>query len=423
MPSRAVHRRTVLRAAALGPAFGLAGGCAGLGRATGLGESVRIAVSWSSTELAAFQRVLGRYVDDCALVPLGDDIDAALGANPTGRPDIVALPQPKLVRANRDRLAPLPDEVWHHDFDALWSPQLPAYGGRHHAVPFKLAHSSVVWYRRRLFVEHGLDTPRSWTDWLDLNERIVERTGVAPLALGGADGWLLARFFENVLLRHFDDTYDALVAGERGGWAGRDVRDAFGMVAEMWGASGALAGGPERALVAQYPEAVLEVFRHHTAAMVAAPAFAESVTRSFGVPDDEIGTFTFPSAAGLDGRLVVTGDLLVLTAPASPAARRVLRHLCTPDAPVPWIRDTGGFIAADPETDTREYSQNLLELALELARPSNDLQFGLSDTVALGALLQEVLQNLLRALAAGTEPGEAAREAATAMADAGRAAR
>jgi alpha-glucoside transport system substrate-binding protein len=423
MSSRAVHRRTVLRAAALAPALGVAAGCAGLGRATGLGDPVRIAVSWSGTELAAFQRVLGPHLDECELGPLGDDIDAALGANPTGRPDIVALPQPNLVGQNLTRLAPLPDEVWHPEFDELWSPQLPATGGRHHAVPFKLAHSSVVWYRKQLFVEHGLELPRTWEQWLELNERIAELTDAAPLALGGADGWLLARFFENVLLRQFDGTYDALVRGERGTWAGADVRAALGMVAEMWGAPGALAGGAERALVTQYPEAVLEVFHYRHAAMAPAPAFAESVIRSFGVPDEDVGTFSFPADPGLAGRLVVSGDLLVLTAPASPAARRVLRHLCSPDAPVPWIRDTGGFIAANPETDAGEYTQNLRELAQELKRSSFELQFGLSDIVALGDVLEEVLQNLLRALAAGVDPGTAAATAADSMADAERAVR
>jgi alpha-glucoside transport system substrate-binding protein len=420
MPSRAVRRRTVLRAAALGPVTGLAAGCAGFTRATGLGNFVRVAVSWSATELAAFQRVLGARVDDCELVPLGDDIDAALSANPTGRPDLVALPQPKLVRGNLHRLAPLPAGVWHPEYDEFWGPRLPSEDGRRYAVPFKLAHSSVVWYRKRLFAEHGLEPPRTWPDWLALNERIAERTGLAPLALGGADGWLLSRFFENVLLRHFDGTYAALAAGARGAWGGADVREAFGMVARMWGGPGGLAGGADRALVAQFPEAVLEVFRYHRAAMVPAPDFAESVIRAFDVLDDDVGTFTFPAAAGFGQRLVVTGDLLVLTAPADAAAETVLRHLATAAAPVAWIRDTGGFIAANPDVDVDHYSPILRRLALELR--SHELQFGLSDTVALGGMLHEVLQDLLRALGAGTDPKDAADTAATTMAELERAA-
>jgi alpha-glucoside transport system substrate-binding protein len=418
MSSRTVRRRTVLRAALLGPVAGFGAGCAGLARSAGLGDVVRIAVSWSATELTAFQRVLGPRAEECELVPLGDDIDAALGANLTGRPDLVALPQPKLVRGNLDRLAPLPRDAWNQGYDQFWSRQLRSEDDQHYAVPFKVGHASVVWYRRRLFAEHGLEPPRTWTDWLDLNEQIAERAGVAPLALGGADGWLLARFFENVLLRHFDRAYTAIVAGERGVWGGEDVRAAFGMVARMWAAPGAVAGGAERAMVAQFPEAVLEVFRYHRAAMVPAPDFAESVIRAFGVLDDDVGTFTFPAAAGLDRRLVVSGDLLVLTEPASAAARSMIGHLSTPDAPVPWIRETGGFITANPKTDLSNYSPILRDLALELR--TRELHFGLSDSVPLGNALHWVLQGLLRALAAGVDPAAAAATAAAAMADAER---
>jgi len=416
MRTREVRRRTVLRAAVLGPVAGLAAGCGAMKQAAGLGDYVRVAVSWSATELAAFQRVLGSRKDDCKLIPLGDDIDAALGANLTGRPNVVALPQPKLVTGNLDRLSPLPDDVWNSDYDEFWGRQLPSEGGRHYAVPFKLAHSSMVWYRKRLFREHGLEPPETWDEWLELNDQITERAGVAPLALGGADGWLLARFFENVLLRHFDGTYAAIIAGERGAWGGADVRAAFGMVAQMWGAPGALAGGADRALVAQYPEAVLEVFRYHRAAMVAAPDFAESVIRSFDVLDGDVGTFTFPAATGFDRRLVVTGDLLVLTAPPDPAARELIRYLSTAEAPVPWIRDTGGFIAANPDTALGHYSPLIRDRVRELR--SHELQFGLSDKVALGGVLEESLQGLLRALAAGTRPATAAGAAAAAMSDA-----
>ncbi|MBB4910093.1 ABC transporter substrate-binding protein [Actinophytocola algeriensis] len=416
MPSRGFRRRALLRAAVVGPLAAAATGCADLNRPLGLGGFVRVAVSWSATELAAFQRVLGPRLDDCQLVPLGDDIDAAFGANVAGRPDIVALPQPKLVSGKLTSLAPLPPEVWDRGYDGFWSGQLPSRDGRHYALPFKVAHSSVVWYRKRFFAEHGLTPPTTWVEWLELNERIVERTGTAALALGGADGWFLARFFENVLLRQFDGVYAALVAGERGAWGSADVRTAFAQVARMWGGREVLAGGAERALVAQYPEAVLEVFRYHRAAMVPAPDFAESVIRAFDVLDDDVGTFTFPAAPGLGRRLVVSGDLLVLTAPASEEAENVLRHLADPAAPVPWIRDTGGFIAANPGTDLGNYSPTLRVLARQLT--THDLHFGLTDKVPLGGVLQTVLQDLLRALAAGTEPAAAASAASSAMAGA-----
>jgi alpha-glucoside transport system substrate-binding protein len=416
--ARDVGRRTLLRGAALAPLAGLTGltaGCGDLGRMTGLGEFVRVAVSWSANELAAFQRVLDRRgTRDTALIPLGDDIGSSLGASTTGRPDVVALPQPGLVTGNVDQLAPLPDEVWHDEYDRVWRPELPT--GRHYALPFKIAHASVVWYRKSVFAAHGLTPPRTWPDWLELNESIIDRTGVAPLALGGADGWVLAGFFENLLLRHFAGAYEALLRPHDAGlWASADVRAAFRMAAEMWGRAGALSGGAARSLVLQYPDAVLEVFRFHRAAMVPVPAFAEAVIRQFAVPPDDVGVFTFPAGTP-DAPLVMSGDLLVLTAPASAAATALLRDLSTPDAPVPWIRDTGGFIAANPDTDPRYYSPTMRMLADDLR--DNDVRFGLSDQLGrLGGRegLQRVLQEMLRALADGTPAAEVAATAATAM--------
>jgi alpha-glucoside transport system substrate-binding protein len=413
---RAVHRRTLLRAAALAPLAGLAAGCGELGQAVGLGDFVRVAVTWSAAELAAFARVLDRRGPaDYELIPLGDDISAALGARTSGRPDIVAVPQVGYVTANLDHLAPLPDGVWNAKYERI----VPDTRVQPYTLPFKLANVSVVWYRRDLFDRHGITPPTTWNDWLDLNERIID-DGMAPLALGGADGWMLAQFFANVLLRTYPETYDALLDEHAPKlWDSRQVREAFEMVATMWGRAGALAGGAGKALVQQFPDAVLEMCRYGRAAMVPAPDFAESVIRRFAPDPSEFDTFTFPAGTRGEQPLVVSSDLLVLTRPASGPAQDLIRYLATRAAPVPWIRDTGGFIAANPDTDPANYSPTLRKLAQALR--TNEIRFGLADQLGRsGGIegLQRVLQNLLRGVAEGTAPADAARTACLAMIDA-----
>jgi alpha-glucoside transport system substrate-binding protein len=383
-----------------------------------LGDFVRIAVSWSATELAAFRSVLaGRREDDVDLIPFGDDIDAALGARTTGRPNIVALPRPGLVTSNVANLEPLPDDLWHGEYDWIWRANLPA--GGHYALPFKLAHKSVVWYRKKIFAEHGLKPPSTWQDWLDLNDRIIAEPSLgAPLALGGADGWMLAGVLENILLRNFAPTYDALATPghDRRLWESGDLRDAFGMLADLWGRPGVFAGGAKRALVQQFPDAVLEVFKYHTATMVVAPDFAESVIRLFGVPTDEVDTFTFPPGTLPGGPLVAAGDLFVLTRPARQRAEDVLRYLGEPRAAVPWIRDTGGFIAANPLTDRSHYSPILARLSDELR--SQPIRFDLADQLGPAGGregLQLVLQNFLQSIGDGVARADAVRTALAAM--------
>jgi alpha-glucoside transport system substrate-binding protein len=234
---------------------------------------------------------------------------------------------------------------------------------------------------------------------------------LAPLALGGADGWMLDGFFENVLLRNFSSTYETLTRDhDRQVWAGDDIRTTFEMLAEMWGRPGALAGGSGRALVQQFPDAVLEVFSYGKAAMVVAPDFAESVIRQFGVPDNEVGTFTFPPVTPPGGPLVIAGDLLVATKPRTDAALDLISYLGTAAAPIPWIRDTGGFIAANPDTDRSFYSPTLARLSDELR--THDVSFDLSDQLGpVGSRegLQLVLQNFVERLGSGTSHAESVR--------------
>jgi alpha-glucoside transport system substrate-binding protein len=433
LPGARVSRRVLLRAGGLAAATGTLGltGCSVLSRAAGVGDDVRVGVAWSAGELKAFRAVLAGCGTGYELVPLGDDIESALGARTAGRPDLVAMPQPGTVMANLSNLVAVPDDLWRSDYDRLWLQDLRPPSGRHYALPFKLGHASVVWYRKRLFAEHGLRAPRTWAEWMALNQRIIDDpdlggAGVAPLALGGADGWLLAVFFENLLLRHFTDTYEALSHQSHNPrlWAGDEVEEALRMLAGMWSVPGAVAGELDRALVQQFPDAVLEVFLYRRAAMVVAPDYAESVIREFGVPDDDVDTFTFPARDGDTAPLAVAGDFLVLAKPARPAAFALLDYLAGPDAPVPWIRDTGGFIAANPDTDHRYYSPILSRLATELTDEA--VQFRLSDQLGpVGGKdgLQLVLQRLMRSLAAGTPPATAARAATREMVDADEASR
>jgi alpha-glucoside transport system substrate-binding protein len=405
----------VLRAGALA-ALGGAAGCSSLARTAGFGDFVRIAVSWSATELAAFRSVLaGSGADDVDVIPFGDDIDAALGVRTSGRPNVVALPRPGLVAGNVANLEPLPADLWREDY-RQWSPRLPS--GEFYALPFKLAHKSVVWYRRKIFDEHGLPKPGTWQDWLALNDRIIADGKLgAPLALGGADGWMLTGFFENILLRNFPDSYKALAKPNHDPrlWQSSDLRTTFGMLADMWGRPGLFAGGPKRALVQQFPDAVLEVFKYRTALMVVAPDFAESVIRRFGVPPDEVDTFTFPSTVSYQTPLVAAGDLFVLTRPARQQALDLIRFLHDPGAPVPWIRDTGGFIAANSDTDRRFYSPTLARLSDELR--NQPTQFDLADQLGRAGGregLQHVLEEFLREVTGGSR-GSAIDRALAAM--------
>lgn len=369
--------------------------------ATGCGPRpvVRVVVSWSDSELAAFRAVLAGLRSpeyNVEVVSLGDDIATALG--PAGsrygrRPDLVMLPRPGLVAANLDSLEPLPAEVtapWL--YPPIWTSLLqPLSGGAYFGLPFKLANKSAVWYRKDV-----VDAPpQTWNDWLELNQRLVG-AGVTPLALGAGDGWALTDFFENVLLGSAPTVYRGLAAGTAS-WGGPEVVKAFRQLGRMWAAPDTLAGGAYRAQGQQFSGAVMEVFGHRRAAMVVTADFAEPVVRQFAAEPDKVGVFPFPGFGG-ERPLVAGGDVAVLPKPAGPHARDLLRRLADTSAPLPWIERYGGFLAANPVTDPDSYSDELKNLATQFTEPGQTVEFDLSDQIgALGGPdgLWRVLQDLL----------------------------
>jgi alpha-glucoside transport system substrate-binding protein len=188
---------------------------------------------------------------------------------------------------------------------------------------------------------------------------------------------VLTDFFENVLLGIAPTVYAALAtSGSPRPSREPQVAAALRLLGTMWSAPGALAGGVDRSLVQQFPDAVIEVFGHRRAAMVLASDFAEPVVRSFAADPDDVGIFTFPPLApGAAAPVVVGGDVMVLQKPTSDNALDLVRRLAAPATVDPWITK-GGFLVDGRESG---YSPELTRLAEQLSGRGGLLQFDLSD--------------------------------------------
>jgi alpha-glucoside transport system substrate-binding protein len=386
-----IRRRVVLAGAAAAALSGCSPDVLGLSR------SVRVAVSWSGPELRAFHRVLdglGKLDYPVEVIPLGDDISTAFGARSARRPDLVMLPQPGLVPQHRGDLEAMPSDLADRGRARLWD-ELLTHDGTTYGLPFKTAHKSAVWYRPSVFREAKVEPPTQWDEWLELN-KALSTGGIRPLALAAGDGWVLTDFLENVLLGTAPSAYRALaVADDPRPSRLPEFAAALEQLATMWAAPGALAGGVERSLTQQFPDAVVEVFGHRRASMVAASDFAEPVIRSFAADPSDVGLFTFPAfGAGTAAPVVVGGDVMVVPRPATDDAWDLVHRLATPAAPAPWI-SSGGFLV---DGRTTGYSPELTRLADQLVAPGTSLQFDLSDRLGeLGGIdgLWRVLTDLL----------------------------
>ncbi|APU13704.1 MULTISPECIES: ABC transporter substrate-binding protein [Actinoalloteichus] len=396
-----VSRRAVLGALALplGAVVGM-GPIAGCSAVTG---SLRVAVTWSGRELASFRRVLdvfsAQHGVGTEIVPMGDDIAAALGDRPVGSPDVIMLPRPGLLRSGVASGGLVPLELDDDAAPAGWR-SVMSVDGRRYGLPFKIVHKSCVWYRPQALADLGEDVPTTWEEWTSLNARLAA-AGRTPLALGAADGWVLTDFFENVLLSIDPGAYRTLA--ETGiGWRGDGVQEALRRVGGMWGAPYALAGGAVSALATQLDEAVLDVFARDRAVMTTGSDFVYSVIAEHS-PADQDGRwqwdlFRFPRAEdGGVAPLVIGGDVAVVTAQAPSTATDLVEWLAGADAATIWAGE-GGFLSLRADLlDNRYRHARLARLAKEVRDPPGGLSFDLSDQLgARGGRLWAELQRFLR---------------------------
>ncbi|MFF0490504.1 ABC transporter substrate-binding protein [Nocardia sp. NPDC004068] len=380
-------RRAVLRAGVLLP---VTAACAT--GTVGRGDPLRVAVSWSGSELAAFRAVLAGvrapgagvpgYADPVEVVPLGDDIDIALNARGRNAPDIVMLPDAGRVQELAGtKLRAVGDSLWEWQgrprYPGPWWDLLRhgAFGAvSQYGVPFKSANKSLVWYDRTAFLDArtdlgrtdpATDPPRSWTldEWpTRMREFATDERRL--LALGAADGWVLADMFANVLRSVTPGDYEELArppgndsaAGVlRRDWHRDGVRDALTVLGELWGEPTAFPGGVAATLRSQLADSVREVFQHRRAMLVVAPDFAEPIVRrclrATGRSDVTVGVMPFPAVdRGYRAPNIGGGDVMVITAAASERAERLVAALAEPTAPLPWTTRYGGFVAPSDQT-------------------------------------------------------------------------
>ena len=264
----------------------------------GLRRSVRVAVSWSGQELRAFHEVLdglGELDYPVEVVPLGDDISTAFGAalHPSaGHRDAAAArtgPPRTSATSSPSRT------TWLIVAEPICGPSSWYTTERRTGCRSRRRTSLRSGTGPRCSGEVGVQPPQLWSDWLTLN-RSLSLAGIRPLSLAAGDGWVLTDFFENVLLGIAPAVYSALATADSPHPSRQpQFAAALRLLGTMWSAPGALAGGVERSLVQQFPDAIVEVFGHRRAAMVLASDFAEPVVRSFAADPDDVGHLHLPA--------------------------------------------------------------------------------------------------------------------------------
>lgn len=354
------------------------------------GQKIEVAAVWTGPEQENFTKVLEEFEKrtgaTVTFVPAQDPIVNFLGTKIAGGspPDIAMLPQVGAIQqaAAQKWLKPVGPETEAQlakNYSQGWR-DLGAVDGKQYGVYFKAANKSLIWYNNAAFENAGATEPKTWKEFLATAETI-SASGVTPVSVGGADGWTLTDWFENIYLSQAGpEKYDQL-AKHQIPWTDASVKQALTTLAELFGKPELIAGGADGALQTEFPVSVTQTFTggdQPKGAMVFEGDFsAINIAQTSAKIGTDAKVFPFP-AVGAASPVVTAGDAAVALKDTK-GAQALLTFLASPDAAAIWA-GAGGFLSPNKNLDLAAYPNDVQrEIAKALLESGDDFRFDMSD--------------------------------------------
>ncbi|KAF3465722.1 ABC transporter substrate-binding protein [Streptomyces sp. Tu 3180] len=354
------------------------------------GESLQVAAVWTGAEQANFKKVLAEFEKrtgaKVTFVPAQDPIINFLGSKIAGGapPDVALLPQPGAIKQAVDKkwAKPLGAEAraeLAENYSRGWQ-DIGKVDGEQYGVYYKAANKSLIWYNTQVFENAGASEPKTWDELLTTAQTVYD-SGVTPFSVGGADGWTLTDWFENVYLSQAGpEKYDRLARHEIK-WTDPSVEEALTTLAEIWGRKDYVAGGARGALQTAFPESVTQTFTGGDQPKAAMVYEGDFVQVNIGETEAEVGTdakvFPFP-AVGDTAPVVSGGDAAVILKD-SKAAQALVTFLASPDAAGVQAK-LGGYLSPNRNVPNSAYPNEVQrKMAKALVDAGDDFRFDMSD--------------------------------------------
>lgn len=354
------------------------------------GEKISVAAVWTGPEQANFVKVLKEFEKrtgaTVTFVPAQDPIVNFLGTKIAGGqpPDVAMIPQVGAIQQAVEKkwAKPVGAEAKAQlakNYSQVWQ-DLGAVDGAQYGVYFKAANKSLIWYNAKAFENAGASEPKTWKDFLATAET-VSASGVTPVSVGGADGWTLTDWFENVYLSQAGpEKYDQL-AQHKIKWTDPSVKDALTTLGQLFGKPSLIAGGADGALQTEFPASVTQTFTGGDQPKGAMVFEGDFVGINIAQTKAKIGTdakvFPFP-AVGAESPVVTGGDAAVALKDGK-GAQALLTWLASTDAAKIWA-EQGGFISPNKALDAAAYPNEVQRtMAKALIAAGDAVRFDMSD--------------------------------------------
>ncbi|MGW0335717.1 ABC transporter substrate-binding protein [Streptomyces sp. NPDC003011] len=354
------------------------------------GKSLEVAAVWSGAEQANFKKVLAEFEKrtgaKVTFVPAQDPIVNFLGSKIAGGqpPDVAMLPQPGAIKQAVDKkwAKPLGTEAQAElakNYSQGWQ-DIGTVDGKQYGVYYKAANKSLIWYNAQVFENAGATEPKTWDELLTTAQTVYD-SGVTPFSVGGAEGWTLTDWFENIYLSQAGpEKYDQLAQHEIK-WTDPSVKDALATLAEVWGKKDYVAGGATGALQTDFPASVTQTFTggdQPKAGMVYEGDFAQvNIVQAGAKVGTDAKVFPFP-AVGDKAPVVSGGDAAVILKD-SEAAQALVTFLASPDAATIQAK-LGGYLSPNKNVPDSAYPNAVQQkMAKALIAAGDDFRFDMSD--------------------------------------------
>ena len=371
--------------------------------------NVSVLALWTAGEQKSFQAVLDGFNEKYPNVKVSyksaEDVRPVLataieGGNP---PDIAALPNPGLMRdfvtGGNLKDIEFARKTVEDNFAESWV-DLASVDNKLYGVFFKGANKSTVWYNVHAYEDAGIEPAEDWDAFLQ-NAETLKQSGVPAWSIGGADGWVLTDWFEQIYIRLAGpDKYDQLTNHEIP-WTDPSVKETLTELQKVFGDTDNIAGGTNGALQANFPESVTNVFSDPPkAATVYEGDFVAGVItdETTAKPQTDFNVFDFPSVNGSEPAVVGGGDMIVMFKD-NPAAQALVEYLATAEAAEIWAK-LGGFSSPNKNVDPSVYPDEILRKTASALAEAETFRFDLSDLTpsAFGGdqmftILQDFLKN------------------------------
>ncbi|MCI3245212.1 ABC transporter substrate-binding protein [Streptomyces spinosisporus] len=354
------------------------------------GQTLEVAAVWTGAEQKNFMKVMDEFKKRTGakinFVPTGNNTSTFLGTKIQGGkpPDVAFLPQVGVLHQFADKgwLKPMGAEAkaqLDKNFSKGWV-DLGAWKGKQYGVYAKAANKSLVWYNTAAFEAAGITSPpKTWKDFLTTAQTLSD-AGSPAVSVGGADGWTLTDWFENIYLSQAGpEKYDQLAA-HKIKWTDPSVTKALTTLAQLWGKNDLLAGGNKGALNTEFPKSVTQTFSgDNPAAMVFEGDFVaaniNADTKAKMGTDAKV--FPFPSV-GANPPVVSGGDVAVALKDGK-GAQALLTFLASTDAAQIWAAQ-GGILSPNKEMDMSSYKDAITkQIAQALLAAGDNFRFDMSD--------------------------------------------